>query len=281
MANLTAPKPAVIQEQIIKFSQMRVEEILQLHKRNFQISYSDIVRIKMRNETTQGLKTGTLTVTTLKEATFEIPPYQDFQACAEIARNVLSNKLDGGNIPVQPQQDTIVISNEIPMGESNVKWGNAVQNAKFPTVTGATLQTKDERQVRSSSNWFYIIAGFSVLNCLIYYAGSNITFLVGLGTTQLITAYAKLIDSSLMPLAVVLTILTAGAFAALGAFARKQNTWAFITGLVIYALDCLIFIWVKDWLSVGFHVFALWMIFIGTTACLRLNKAKQTAADRQ
>jgi hypothetical protein len=56
-----------------------------------------------------------------------------------------------------------------------------------------------------------------------------------------------------------------------GVFANKLHTWAFLVGMILYALDGLIFLLVGDWLSVGFHVFALFCIFGGFSATRRLK----------
>ena len=50
------------------------------------------------------------------------------------------------------------------------------------------------------------------------------------------------------------------------------NTWAFIVRIVVYTLDGLLFLLVKDLVSIGFHVFALFFIVRGQTALLQLKK---------
>src|SRR5438270_4545311 len=59
---------------------------------------------------------------------------------------------------------------------------------------------KAERQLRSGANWFYWIAGLSLLNTIIFMAGSDWHFVAGLGITQLIDAFANAPSVS-MPLA--------------------------------------------------------------------------------
>jgi hypothetical protein len=289
-ANLTAPQPAVIQEQLKKFRLMQVQEILQLNKRNFQISYNDIVRIKLINETKRGIKTGTLSIMTLKNDTFEIPPYQDFETCFNIVRGVLRGKLDGSGVPAGSQPDTIFLDGGIPMAESNLPWGKVVvaaQQAATMAGTNADSQTiedmekaKNERAVKNSANWFFLIAGLSVVNSIFYLSGGKYTFLIGLGITQFIAGFAKGFgEGQLIPFAVILTLLIAAMFAALGLFSRKLMAWAFVTGIILYILDALLFIWVKDWLSFGFHVIALYFLVLGVAACFRLKKTRQIVVE--
>jgi hypothetical protein len=68
-------------------------------------------------------------------------------------------------------------------------------------------------------------------------------------------------------------------FAALGLFSRKLMAWAFVTGIILYILDGLLFIWVKDWLSFGFHVIALYFLVLGLAACFRLKKTRQIVVE--
>jgi hypothetical protein len=45
-----------------------------------------------------------------------------------------------------------------------------------------------------------------------------------------------------------------------------------LTGLIIYALDTIIFVFTKEWFSLGFHVFALLMLGNGYNALLAKKK---------
>ena len=51
--------------------------------------------------------------------------------------------------------------------------------------------------------------------------------------------------------------------------------------MVLYALDGLLFLLVQDWLSLGFHVFALYAMFKGYTALCRLKTIVPPAVDPQ
>jgi len=56
--------------------------------------------------------------------------------------------------------------------------------------------------------------------------------------------------------------------------ANKFNKSAFIAGMIIYGLDTLIFFLVDDYLSIGFHVFALVMIFKGYKSLKELKSSE-------
>jgi len=47
--------------------------------------------------------------------------------------------------------------------------------------------------------------------------------------------------------------------------------WAFAVGAVVYALDGLIFLGLRDWVGVAFHVFVLVMTVHGLDAARRLS----------
>jgi hypothetical protein len=69
----------------------------------------------------------------------------------------------------------------------------------------------------------------------------------------------------------LLDILAAGLFVLFGYFATRGHLWAFIAGMALFALDGVIFLIARDWLGVGFHVFVLYCLFRGFTACQRLH----------
>ena len=57
----------------------------------------------------------------------------------------------------------------------------------------AKQETQLETQHASGANWFYWIAGLSVINSVIILAGGGWGFVVGLGITQFIDAIATVV----------------------------------------------------------------------------------------
>ncbi len=49
---------------------------------------------------------------------------------------------------------------------------------------------------------------------------------------------------------------------------------ALMTGMFLYAGDGLIFLLVKDWLGLGFHLFVLWQLYRGLSALNESGEAK-------
>lgn len=139
---------------------------------------------------------------------------------------------------------------------------------------------KVERQFQSGADWFFWIAGLSLINSAILLAGSEWGFIIGLGITRIIDSIGLLIAEEVgiagKIVAFIFDIIAAGIFALFGVFARKRYKWAFITGMVLYAVDGLLFLLVFDVLSIGFHIFALFCIYGGFRALGKLNGVEAT-----
>ena len=126
-----------------------------------------------------------------------------------------------------------------------------------------------ERQRHNGGQWFYWIAGLSLVNAAIGLAGGEWRFILGLGMTQIVQELAQTgnggMKAGLVGLAVV------AVFAILGHRAVLGQGWAFVLGMTLYALDGGIFLLIRDWAGAGFHAFALLMITRGYVASRRLS----------
>lgn len=136
-----------------------------------------------------------------------------------------------------------------------------------------------QNRLRGGATWFWWIAGLSIVNSLIMVSGGKWNFVIGLAITQFIDAIAQLLAKELSPsggavitaFGLALSAVVAGMFVLFGFFARKGMLWSFIVGMVIYAFDGLIFLWLGSWLSVGFHAFALFGLYNGLKAARALQ----------
>lgn len=144
---------------------------------------------------------------------------------------------------------------------------------------------KLESQFKNGASWFYWIAALSFINTvvLLLFDGSW-SFISGLGITQVIDgfAYYVLIDfigEQIIYYALIINLLIIGIFVALGIFANKKIKWVFILGMVLYSLDTLIFIFLTDFISIAFHIFALYSIYKGLKACSELTKLENITFD--
>jgi|SRR5215204_1417633 len=126
-------------------------------------------------------------------------------------------------------------------------------------------------QAQSGANWFYWIAGLSVVNSLIFLFGGNWSFFAGLGVTQIVDAVVFQLTpgegvSIIKIIGFVFNLIVAGIFFLCGLWANKLQTWAFIVGMILYLLDGLLLLFIGAYLPAAFHAFALFMIFRGLSA---------------
>ena len=169
---------------------------------------------------------------------------------------------------------------------------NAVNPYTHPTQNVAEPDTaRSEEKERAlaiimthvlrGANWFYWIAGLSLVNIGAVMFGMNFRFLIGLGFSEMLGELAK--DAEAIPggstsafLYFAIGISLAGFFGACGWFARRPSSVAFITGTIVFALDTIIFVLAQDWIGVAFHawaIYALWRGFVAT------NQWKAVAAS--
>jgi len=125
-------------------------------------------------------------------------------------------------------------------------------------------------RVRAGAKWFYWIAGLSMINSLVVIFGGNFHFVVGLGITSVVDAFAKRVGSAGSVLDVIINGFVAGVFVLFGTFAVKAQKWAFVVGMALYLFDGLLLVSVKDYLGVAFHAYALFAIYRGFAATKQL-----------
>ena len=131
---------------------------------------------------------------------------------------------------------------------------------------------KQGQLVRSGANWFIWIAGLSLVNSVLFVAGSNWAFFLGLGATQFSDAFGKEIITGTTGevVALIVDVVIAAIFVGLGLMSRSGALWSFIVGMVLIVLDALLLVWVQDWAAVAFHALALFFVFRGFQAARQL-----------
>lgn len=140
-----------------------------------------------------------------------------------------------------------------------------------PVVDRAFVAQSDP-VVMSGANWFWWIAALTVVNTVMIHSGSDRNFVIGLGFTLLADAIFK----NVILVALIIDVVSLTIFCGLGFLTRKGYLWAFITGIVLYALDTLIYVLGQDWMSVAFHGLALFYMIRGARA---LRAALKEAAE--
>ncbi len=139
-----------------------------------------------------------------------------------------------------------------------------------------------DSRLRSGINWFFWIAGLSLVNSAAYLFGTSWTFVIGLGVTQLVdgivTGVIKELGDSWSVLRVVgvgTDLLIAGMFVLIGYFGRKRMRWPVIVGMVLYVLDGILVLLFGDFIGALFHGLALWGIWTGLRAMQQLEALQQ------
>lgn len=154
------------------------------------------------------------------------------------------------------------------------------------SILNSSLQVEMSEQARRSqlgANWFFWIAGLSLINSVAALMNGRWSFLAGLGVTQFIDGLAVALSPKLGSVATIIALVmdltAAGVIVLFGVMARQKHTWAFVLGLVLYVLDGLLFLIVQDWFALAFHAYASYCIFRGLTANKRLTELQLEAGS--
>jgi hypothetical protein len=126
-----------------------------------------------------------------------------------------------------------------------------------------------EQQRRNGLSWFYWVAALSMANSIVALTGGKFSFIFGLALTQVVDGIfmgAASDPGSFSFAALAADALIAGGIAMLGWFAIKGHASAAVFGMVLYALDGLVFLLFGDLMAAAVHAFALWGMWRGLAA---------------
>lgn len=175
------------------------------------------------------------------------------------------------------------ISQAAPEEKTANAQGPKTLNLSGSSVPFTSYPAGYREHMQSGARWFYWVAGLSLINSIAASFNGTWSFLAGLGITQFISGLALALSEDLggavTVIAFILNVLVAAFFVFLGVFAGKGHTWAFVIGLVIYAIDGLMFLAFQLWLPLAFHVFVCYCLFRGLAANRKLKEfeAEETA----
>lgn len=140
------------------------------------------------------------------------------------------------------------------------------------------------QRYRSGVNWFYWIAGLTLITSLIATFGGGIRFLISLGVTQFIdavaAALAKDLGGAVQVVALVLDIVVIGIFVLFGYLAGKKLLWAYVLGMVVFLLDGLLSLVIQDAIGVVAHAVVLFFLFRGYQAGRELVSLEKMLAEQ-
>jgi hypothetical protein len=136
---------------------------------------------------------------------------------------------------------------------------------------------------KSGANWFYWIAGLTLVTSVIAFGGGGIRFLISLGITQIIDGVAEAISAegggAAKVVALVLALVISGVFIICGVLANKRSLGAYIAGMVLFGLDGLVSLMFQDWIGVIAHAVVLFFLFRGFQAGRELVSMEKAMAE--
>ncbi len=139
---------------------------------------------------------------------------------------------------------------------------------------GGTQYAVAQRQTQQGGDWFFWVAGFSVVNAVLALAHAPFGFFFSLG----VAGFAARSGGGLP--AYLTAVVVGSAVAALsGLFARRGARWAFLVGMGLYALDALLCLSMREYLETAAHAYALFRIFQGFQAAGQLAALRAQSAS--
>ena len=138
-------------------------------------------------------------------------------------------------------------------------------------------QAQRERLRQIGARWFFWVGALTLINAVMPFTGQTVRFVIGLGTTQIVTGLAARSGRGWAP-AILLDLIFIGGFFLLGHLALKGQRWAYAVGIAVYGLDGLIFLLGHRWMGLGFHLFVLFMMIKGFQAARPLDPHARASA---
>lgn len=137
-----------------------------------------------------------------------------------------------------------------------------------------------ERQFKSGANWFYWLAGLSLLSTILLYMGSSIIPALTLGIAELLT-YLALEEPSWIVVLAPMYLLSVSVIGVIGFFSSKGVRWLYLIGIILIGLDTLLVLLAVDIMGILFHAIALYFLIQGYIALGKLKQMEQRLAARR
>jgi hypothetical protein len=143
-----------------------------------------------------------------------------------------------------------------------------------------------EKRMISSAQWFYWIAILSVVNSVVNLMRQDELSLFGRTSSVFVNQVASGLARRhpdwfgiFQGVALGFACCAAGGFALIGRASIRRETWCYIIGIALYALDTILALVFQHYLMAVFHVIVLYLLNVGLQLCRRLNEADQLAAS--
>jgi hypothetical protein len=148
-------------------------------------------------------------------------------------------------------------------------------------VATALAQHRVEQKVRSAVWWLASIAAFTIVNLVLLLTDSSWRMIVGLLAPRYALRWIPGPASAVVSVEVALVLACSAIFVVLAVLAHRRVRPAFVAALLLYGLDTLFFIAARDFVGFGFHVLALYYVYIGMGAAAQLGPLSSQRARVQ
>jgi len=109
--------------------------------------------------------------------------------------------------------------------------------------------------------WYYWVAVLSLVNSVSAFAGSTWRFILGLGITQVIDEFGRNLRHGWKGCRASIGPACRWDPGALRDIWQQRSFLGFYWGMILFALDGVLFLLMQDWLGVGFHAFICFACF--------------------
>jgi hypothetical protein len=144
------------------------------------------------------------------------------------------------------------------------------------------------QQGKNGANWFYWIAGFSLVNSFIMLVGGGTIFVMGLAATLIVDGFsaeaaqqAPAAATVIKVIAFALNVVVALFVCGFGWLAGKRYQPLFAVGMVLYLLDGLLFLMFGHMMAAAFHAYGLYCMWSGFRAYSQLAALERQLMDPQ
>lgn len=157
---------------------------------------------------------------------------------------------------------------------ASVSSGSASSTGRTPfnvSTTGEEIELEERRN--KGASWFYWIVGLTLVNTIISFTGMDWSFSLGASAAVIADVFATMSGTaSARALAIGFDVVVMGFYAMCGVMAHRGATWAFVLGLIFFALDSLLSLIGLQFIGILIHGWALFSIFNALMANISLQR---------
>ncbi len=140
---------------------------------------------------------------------------------------------------------------------------------------------KAGKLLKNTSNWFILIAIFSVINSVFLVVELPIKFTLGLGISEFTNGILLAFTGKMGLLNIVVTVFISLIYVVFWYLARKKMEWALIAGVIFYGFDTILLLVFQDFLSVAVHIVIIVFILIGHIKIQRKKMRRREAEGHE